>query len=490
MGLEDIKKIRLEKLERLKKAGVEPYPAKTGRTCGAAEALENFDEWQKSEKKIVLAGRLTALREHGGSTFGRVDGGGAKIQIYLKKDELGEKEYVFFLENFDIGDFVEVAGVLFLTKKGEKTLKVSGAKMLAKSLLPLPEKWHGLQDVEERFRKRYLDLAMNEEVKARFIARSKIINEIRNFLVGNGYLEVETPILQALPGGALARPFKTRHNALDIDLYLRVAPELFLKRLLVGGFEKVFEIGRNFRNEGIDHTHNPEFTMLEGYAAYEDYEGLMIFIEKMFSRLVQKISGSETIEYKGQKINFNSPAGESWPRLDFSEMLSKYAKIDYDKESREGLAEKAEELGLKIEKSDTKGKIADEIYKKICRQNLIQPVFLINHPLEISPLAKKIEKNPQKVQRFQVVAGGIELVNAFSELNDPIDQKERMLAQEKIREAGEAEVQRFDEDFIEALEHGMPPAAGFGVGIDRLVMLLTGVDNVKEVIFFPTMRPK
>lgn len=486
MGLEDIKKIRLEKLERLKKAGVEPYPAKTGRTCGAPEALENFDEWAAGGKKIVLAGRLTALREHGGSTFGRVDDGGAKIQIYLKKDELGEKEYAFFLENFDIGDFVEVAGVLFLTKKGEKTLKVSGAKMLAKSLLPLPEKWHGLQDVEERFRKRYLDLAMNEEVKARFIARSKIINEIRNFLVENGYLEVETPILQALPGGALARPFKTRHNALDIDLYLRVAPELFLKRLLVGGFEKVFEIGRNFRNEGIDHTHNPEFTMLEGYAAYEDYEGLMIFIEKMFFRLVQKISGGESMEYKGQKINFRAP----WPRLDFSEMLSRYAKIDYDKESREGLAEKAEELGLKIEKSDTKGKIADEIYKKICRQNLIQPVFLINHPLEISPLAKKSEKNPQKVQRFQVVAGGIELVNAFSELNDPIDQKERMLSQEKIREAGEAEVQRFDEDFIEALEHGMPPAAGFGVGIDRLVMLLTGVDNVKEVIFFPTMRPK
>lgn len=486
MSLEDIKKIRLEKLERLKKAGVAPYPAKTGRTRGVSEALENFEGLAAAGKKIVLAGRLTALREHGGSTFGRVDDGGAKIQIYLKKDELGEKEYAFFLGNFDIGDFIEAAGVLFLTKKGEKTLKVSAARMLAKSLLPLPEKWHGLQDVEERFRKRYLDTLMNGEVKARFVSRSKIIQEIRNYLVESGYLEVETPILQTLPGGALARPFKTRHNALDLDLYLRVAPELFLKRLLVGGFEKVFEIGRNFRNEGIDHTHNPEFTMLEGYAAYEDYEGLMVFIEKMFSRLVQKIFLSETIEYRGQKINFKAP----WPRLDFSEMLLKYAEIDYDKENRDGLAKKAEKLGLKIAASDTKGKIADEIYKKICRQNLIPPVFLINHPLEISPLAKKSEKNPQKVQRFQVVAGGIELVNAFSELNDPVDQKERMLGQEKIREAGEEEVQRFDEDFIEALEHGMPPAAGFGIGIDRLVMLLTGADNVKEVIFFPTMKPR
>ncbi len=486
MLIDDIKKIRLKKLEDLKKAGVNPYPAKTGRDCGVSEALENFDEWQSGEKKIVLAGRLTALREHGGSTFGRVDDGGAKIQIYLKKDELGEKDYLFFLENFDIGDFIEVAGVLFLTKKGEKTLKVSAVKILAKSLLPLPEKWHGLQDIEERFRRRYLDLTMNEEVKERFVSRSKIIQEIRSFLVESGYLEVETPVLQILPGGALARPFKTHHNALDIDLYLRVAPELFLKRLLVGGFPKIFEIGRNFRNEGIDHAHNPEFTMLEGYAAYDDYEGLMIFIEKMFSRLVKKIFGEDFIDYKGQKINFQAP----WPRLDFSEMLLKYAEIDYNKENRNGLAERAEKLELKIAKSDTKGKIADEIYKKICRPNLIQPVFLTGHPLEISPLAKKDENNPQKVQRFQVIAGGIELVNAFSELNDPLDQRERMLEQEKIRKAGEEEVQRFDEDFIEALEYGMPPAAGFGIGIDRLVMLLTGTENVKEVIFFPTMKPK
>jgi lysyl-tRNA synthetase class 2 len=451
-SIKEIKKTRLKKLENIRKAGINPYPAKVKRTHTCQEAIDNFEKLMAEEKKLFLVGRLRTIREHGGSTFVHIEDGSAQIQIYLKRDELGEEKYKFFQDNFDIGDFIEVKGLLFSTKKGEKTLLVKDYRMLVKSLSPLPEKWHGLKDIEERFRKRYLDLMMNKDVRQKFLARSQIIKSIREFLEKRGFIEVETPILQTIPGGALARPFKTHHNALDLDLYLRIAPELYLKRLLVGGFEKVYEIGRCFRNEGLDATHNPDFTMLEFYWAYADYEDLMKMTEEMFEYIIQQTTNSEqrTINYQGKKIDFKRP----WQRIEFLEL----------------------------------GKNDEEVKEAI--KKIIQPTFIIHHPLEMSPLAKQLDEEPTKVARFQLVVGGLELVNAFSELNDPLEQDKRFKEQEKIRQKGDEEAQRYDQDFIEALEYGMPPAAGFGMGLDRLVVLLTDSHSLREVILFPLMRPR
>ena len=415
-----------------------------------------------------------------------VSDGGGQIQIYLKKDVLGE-EYERALETIDIGDFVEAEGKLFKTKKEEETLEVNRWAMLAKSLRPLPGKWHGLQDVEERFRKRYLDLVMNEGVRERFETRAAIIKAIRDFHETHGFVEVETPMLHPIPGGALAKPFITHHNALDIDLYLRVAPELYLKRLLVGGLERVFEIGKCFRNEGIGVSHNPEFTMLECYAAYWNEDDMMTFVEDLFVELAKEFGKKQEIVADGKKILFKKP----FNRISFKDLLARYALIsDYDGETRDSMATRAKQFGIEVGGHESKAKIADEIYKKICRPYVIQPTFVVNHPLELSPLAKKRKENPEEVRRFQLIAGGMELTNGFAELNDPIDQKARFEEQEKERERGEEEAHRIDEDYVEALECGMPPAAGLGIGIDRVVMLFTDTRNIREVMLFPTLRPK
>jgi len=484
--IDEIRKRRLEKLKALQRAGFSPYPPKTKRTHTIEEALFCFSKLSKIKKELVLAGRMRAMRTHGGATFCNIEDGTGSLQIFLRKDRVGPKSYQFFLDTFDIGDIIEVRGILFRTKKGEKTLEVADFKMLAKSLLPLPEKWHGLKDIEERYRKRYLDLIFNPEVKKKFKIRSAIIKEIRSFLEKEGFLEVETPILQPIYGGARAKPFKTHLNALDLDLYLRISPELYLKRLLIGGFEKVYEIGKCFRNEGIDRAHNPDFTMLEFYWAYADYKDMMRLTERMFSHILKKVFGSLKIKFQRKNLDFKTP----WPRIEFFQLLRKYAKIDYQSQNRDTLLKKAKELGLQIEKGEPKSEIADKIYKKICRPKIFQPTFIIHHPLGFQPLAKASEKNPEVLESFQLIVGGMELVNAFSELNDPLEQKRRFKEQEKLFQLGWKEAQRMDKDFIEALEHGMPPAAGFGMGIDRLVLVLTNSKNLREVILFPTMRPK
>ncbi|MDO8495485.1 MAG: lysine--tRNA ligase [bacterium] len=493
MSLEELRKTKLDKLNLLKKAGVNPYPSKSWRTHKIKQALDDFDALAEEKRRLVLVGRVMAMRSHGASTFLDLEDGSGRIQSYLKKDVVSEYEYDLFVNSVEVGDFIEVSGFLFKTKKEEKTLEVEKYRVLSKALLPLPEKWHGLQDVEERFRKKYLDLIFNPEVKEKALLRSKIIQEIRNFLLQHEFVEVETPMLQNMAGGANAAPFKTHLNALDLDLYLRIAPELYLKRLLVGGFERIFEMNRNFRNEGMDREHNPEFTMLEFYAAYQDYQWMMSFTEELFRTLVAALFGEPVLEHASGKISFKEP----FPRIEFNELLKKYSGLDYDEVDEEDLKKKAQELGITIEKKMSKGVIADEIYKKVARPNLINPIFVINHPLDISPLAKKLEKGSESstvdsnhVARFQLLVGAMEVANGFSELNDPQDQRERFEMQEKNRERGDEDAQRLDEDFIESLEYGMPPAAGIGIGIDRLSVLLTNSHSIREVILFPLMKPK
>ena len=442
MALEEIRKARLKKLENLKKAGIEPYPAESFRTHTVGEAIERFDEFFESKEKLTLAGRLMSFREHGGSVFCDLKEESGLIQLFFKKDILGEEQFKFFLENFDIGDFIEATGPLIRTKTGEPTVEVAGYRMLSKTLLPLPEKWHGLQDVEERFRKRYLDLIMNPEIREKFVKRSRIINSIRDYLLKNDYTEVTTPTLQPLYGGASARPFKTHLNALDLDMFLRIAPELYLKRLLVGGFERVCEFTTNFRNEGIDREHNPEFSAVEFYTAYKDYDWAMDFVEDLFVEIAPE--------------RFQKP----FKKVRYAELMKEH------------------------------GSLEDEVFKEKVRPSLIEPTFVVDYPKEMLPLAKIKPGTSDTVEAFQLYAGGLELVKAFSELNDPRDQEERFKAQEKLRAKGDEEAQRMDTDFIEALEYGMPLATGVGIGIDRLVALLTDSHSIREVLLFPTMRPK
>jgi len=484
--LEKIKKVRIAKLKDLKKHLILPYPQRVKRTHTISEALKQFSKLTKSKKEIFLVGRIKSLRAHGALTFLDLEDGTAKIQALLSKTNLGEKAYRFFLKDFDIGDFVNLRGVLFTTKKGEKTIKVSDYKILAKSFKPLPEKWHGLKDVEERYRKRYLDLIFNKEIKEKFILRSKIISEIRKFLEKEGFLEVETPILQPLYGGGRAKPFKTYLEALDINLYLRISPELYLKRLLVGGFEKVFEIGKCFRNEGVDRFHNPDFTMLEFYWAFKDYKDIMKFTERMIFSLVKKIFKKTKINYQGKEIDFSLP----WPRIEFEALFRKETGLDYETINREVLFKKAKSLGLEIEENLPKFEIGDEIFKKIIRPKIYPPTFVIHYPLGFQILAKALEKNPKKLANFQLIIAGTEIVNAFSELNDPLEQKKRFEEQRKLFQKGYQQAHPIDEDFLEALEYGMPPAGGFGMGIDRLVMILTNSYSLREVILFPLMKPK
>ncbi|HOF44951.1 MAG TPA: lysine--tRNA ligase [Candidatus Pacearchaeota archaeon] len=482
--IDEIRENRKNKAKRLKDSGINPYPIEVKRTCEISKALKNFDSLSKKEKEIILVGRMKTMRTHGGLTFIDFEDGTGKIQGLIAKNKVGEEFYKTFLEMFDIGDFIQARGTLFETKRGEKTMQIVDCKIIAKSLRPLPEKWHGLKDVEERFRKRYLDLIFSPEVKNNFVIRSNFIKELRNFLNDEGFLEVETPILQLLYGGARAKPFKTHVNAMDLDVYLRISPELYLKRLLVGGFEKVYEIGKCFRNEGIDKFHNPDFTMIEFYWAYADYKQLMKMTERMFQKVITNVMGSTEIEYNEQKISF---AGE-WERIEFFALLEKYTGIKYEEINEEALLKKGKELGVDIPEGADKPNIADEIYKKYCRPKLIQPTFVIHHPKGFQPLAKSFDKD--KLASFALVVSGVEVVNAFSELNDPIEQEERLKNQEKLFSGGFEEAQRSDDDFIEALEYGMPPAAGFGMGIDRIVSIITNSNSLREVILFPLMKDR
>ncbi len=480
MSLEKIKNDRLKKLARLKEVDIEPYPAQTSRQrILVAKALEKFDEYAQAKKEIILAGRLRLLRLHGGSCFARLEDSSGQIQLFFKKDVLGEVQYKLFADNFDIGDFIEVEGELFKTQTDEKTLLVKRVRLLSKSLNQLPDTWHGLKDTEERFRRRYLDFLMATDVRARFKMRGEIIKNMRAFLEFKGFIEVETPILQTLPGGAIAKPFKTHLNALDMDLYLRVAPELYLKRLLVGGFEKVYELGRCFRNEGMDKFHNPDFTILEFYWAYADYEQLMELTEEMFEFLVPELE----IEYQGAPIDFTPP----FKRVAMRDLIKKHYDIDIKEADKKELMKVLAAAGEKVDEDMPACKMVDELFK-IIRPKILQPTFVMNHSLAMSPLAKASVEDPQEAARFQLIVAGTELINAYSELNDPQEQTNRMKTQEHYR--GDEEFQRFDQDFIEALEYGMPPAAGWGLGIDRLVMLLTNAPTMREVILFPVMRER
>jgi lysyl-tRNA synthetase class 2 len=478
---------RLAKLDNLKKLNINPYPAKAKRGLTIATWLDDFNKLLKNKKKITLAGRIISLRLQGGSCFFNFQDGTGLTQAFLRKDKVGDEKYQIFKDNFDQGDFVSLTGGAFLTKTKEPTILVSAFELLSKALLPIPDKYYGLKDPELRFRKRYLDLLVNPEIKKIFNLRRQIINLTREFFNSRGYLEVDTPVLQTIASGATAKPFVTHHKALDIDLYLRVAPELYLKRLIIGGYDKVYEIARCFRNEGIDHQHNPEFTQIEAYEAYKDYEDYMKMVEEFFVWLVKKINKNSTKIKNGEDmLDFKAP----YPHLDFKEALEKELKIDLEKTDNNGLIDLLKKAGLSVDKSWGRGKILDELYKKFVRPKLIQPVFLINHPLELSPLAKKIPGRENYVERFQLVVKGAELCNAFSELNDPADQEERFAEQKRLRAAGDEEAQGADQEFVEALKHGLPPTAGLGMGLDRIVMVLGGIDNIKEVILFPTMRPK
>jgi len=483
----EIRKTRIKKLDQLKKAGEQAYPASSKRTHEIAELLKGFSALAKSKKEVVAVGRIRSIREHGGSTFFHIEDGTGIMQAYLKKDRVGEKAYKMFLKTFDVGDFVQVRGSLFTTKKGEKTIEASSAKMLAKSLLPLPEKWHGLQDEEERFRKRYLDLLFNKEVKEKFQKRTEIVRAVREFLDKEGFLEVETPVLQHMYGGADAQPFTTHLNAFDLDMYLRISLELPLKRLVVGGFEKVYEMGRVFRNEGVDRQHNPDFTLLEFYWAFADYKDLMKLTEDLITFVVQKVAGEKQIVYEGKTIDFKTP----WPRVEYGELFRKHLKLDIEAVNKEALMQVAEKLDVEIERTFSKGRVADALYKKVIRPKLWEPQFVIHHPAEMYPLAKTKADDPKKAESFQLmVGGGWELVKAYSEQNDPVAQKKAFEEQESLFRKGLEDAQRMDTDFIEALEYGMPPTAGFGMGVDRLVALLTDSHSLREVILFPTMKPR
>jgi len=484
MSLKDIRQNRIDKLTKLKKLGINPYSMYSEKTATIEEILRNKKEIMEKGSELVLAGRVRGLRSHGGSVFLHIEEDGKRLQLFLRKDTLGEDAFKLFGDIVDIGDYIESRGNLFFTKTKELTLEVKNWRILSKSLRPLPDKWRGLQDDEIKYRKRYLDLITNPDLRRKIQIRSKLISCLRDFLDKNDFMEVETPILQNQAGGALARPFKTELNALNIELYLRIAPELYHKRLIIGGLDKIYEIGRCFRNEGIDSSHNPEFTELEFYWAYSNYEKLMDFTEDMFRKIL-KVFPEEDFSKKISKYLNNS-----LPRLEYQNVLKDMAGIDCNKTNKKELQALLAKKGLKKIKEGDKWTLIDEVFKKICLKKIDYPFFLIHHPLPISPLAKRAEKDNNVAARFQLIIEGLEIVNAYSELNDPLEQKERFEKQKKRAQEGEKEIHPYDKDFIEALEYGMPPTAGWGMGIDRLAALLTNSLSIKEVILFPLMRPK
>jgi len=476
--------IRRAKLDRLRELGVDPFGARFERTHHAREIIENFETLEN--QPVSVAGRMMAVRAHGKASFANVQDLSGQIQIYVKSDLVGEKAYEIF-GLLDIGDIIGLRGTVFRTRRGEISVQVESFEVLSKSLRPLPEKWHGLKDVDLRYRQRYVDLIVNPEVRETFVLRSKIVRAMRNYLDARDFYEVETPAMHSIYGGATARPFITHHNALDMKLYLRIATELHLKRLIVGGFEKVYEIGRIFRNEGISTKHNPEFTTLELYQAYADYHDIMRLTEDMIASIAQEVLGTRVIEYHGATIDLTPP----WPRVRLLDAIKEYAGVDItevqtDEEAR-ALAKK---LGVAVDPKATKGMVIDEVFSEFVEPKLSGPVFLLDYPIEISPLARRRPDDPSLTYRFEAFLAGFEVANAFSELNDPIDQRERFLAQLAEKARGNEEAHVMDEDYIAALEYGMPPTGGLGIGIDRLCMLLTRSDSIRDVILFPLMRPR
>lgn len=476
---------RKKKLDAIKRAGFLAYPAKTGRTHAIGQALLTFSELSESKEEICLAGRIMAKRTHGKMSFVDIQDGTGKIQVLLKEDKIKEERFKFFEDNFDIGDFVEFNGVLFITKRGEKTIEVTNFRILTKSLRPLPEKWHGIQDIDEKLRKRYLDILFNPEVKEMVEKRSKFWSVTREFMIQKGFMEVETPILENTIGGAEAKPFITHHNALDIEVYLRISPELWLKRLMVAGFPKVFEIGRVFRNEGMDAEHLQDYTHIEFYQAYSDYEKGMELIIEMYRYIADKTFSTLKFKIKDFEIDL----GKKWEIYDYADTIKRITGIDISQADLKMIEQKLHDL--KVEYDNKTGfnmnRAIDNLWK-YCRRQIAGPGFLINVPVMMEPLAKRMESNPNLVERFQVILAGSEVGKGFSELNDPIDQAERFLEQQKLRDQGDEEAQMFDYDFVEALEYGMPPTCGFGVS-ERLFSFLMN-KPMRECQIFPLMRKK
>ena len=483
-NLGELLKIRREKLAALQEAGKNPFEiTKYDVTHHSSDVKESFEELEG--KSVSLAGRIMSKRVMGKASFCHIQDLKGTIQVYVARDNIGEDSYKDF-KKYDIGDIVGISGEVFKTKTGEISIHATYVTLLSKSLQILPEKYHGLTNTDTRYRQRYVDLIMNEEVKDTFVKRSKIIKEIRNFLDERGFMEVETPMLVANAGGAAARPFETHYNALDEDVKLRISLELYLKRLIVGGLEKVYEIGRVFRNEGVDTRHNPEFTLMELYQAYTDYYGMMDLTESMFKYLAEKVCGSSVITYNGIEIDFGKP----FERITMVDCIKKYAGIDFDEVKTDEEAKAlAREKNIEFEERHTKGDIVNLFFEEFCEKNLIQPTFVMDHPLAISPLTKKKPDDPEKVERFELFINTWEMCNAYSELNDPIDQRERFAKQEEAFANGDEEANHTDEDFLNALSIGMPPTGGIGYGIDRLVMLLTDSPAIRDVLLFPTMKP-
>jgi lysyl-tRNA synthetase class 2 len=493
--LTDQEQQRLLKLERLHQAGIDPYPARTQRTHTAAEAQAILQDAEDPEPPVVsVVGRLVSIRVMGKSSFAHIEDGTGQIQLYLRRDLLGEEPYSIFRRDLDLGDFVEASGPVFYTRSGEASVQVEDLRLLAKALRPLPvvkekdgQVFDAFVDKEQRYRQRYVDLAVNPEVRELFHARARIVSALRRFLDERGFVEVETPVLQPIYGGAAARPFTTYHNQLKQQLYLRISDELYLKRLIVGGFERVYEIGRDFRNEGVSFKHNPEFTQIEFYMAYADYQDVMALTEEMVAYAAQEALGTTKIVQDGWEIDLSPP----WRRWRLRDAIRDITGIDYDTYSdAEGLYQAIVKMGGTPEPKSNWGKLIDPTLINYVEPHLIQPTFLYDYPLEVSPLAKKKANEPSTVERFEFFIGGTEMGNAFSEINDPLDQRERFLATSQALAAGDKEAHPLDEDYVTALSYGMPPTGGFGMGIDRLTMLLTGKESLREVILFPHLRPR
>lgn len=483
---------RLRKIKELREQGIDPYPSYSGKRTEIKEVREKHEKLEtekKSKDKVGVVGRVMATRDFGKIAFAKINDGSENIQVLLQEGETGDKERELFKKYVDTGDFIGVEGKVTRTKKGELSVLVEKIQILSKSILPLPDKWHGLQDKEERYRRRYVDLIMSPEVRNNFMVRAKLIDTLRGLLKERGFTEVETPNLQTIYGGASAAPFETHLNALDIDLFLSISPELYLKRLIVGGYDKVFTICKNFRNEGIDAVHNPEFTMMEYYAAYENYEYHMEFTEELFNRIRRELKLGESIEYQGKKINLKTP----FKRITFRDLLVKEIGIDIDKVNNFSLLKKEIESkkikGVDIHGCKHYGALLDELYKRVVRPSIIQPTFLTHYPVEMIALAKRNEKDSSKINSVQLLIDGAEMLKAYDELNDPIDQEERLKEQAKLLREGSDDAMPMDYDFIEALKYGMPPTAGYGMGIDRMAMLFTDSASIRDVILFPFMKP-
>ena len=479
----ELMEIRQQKLQDLIVDGVQPFGGKFDRTHYAQEIVENFEQLEETD--TIIAGRLMSSRTHGKASFADLADVTGQIQLYIRVNEVGEQIYEFF-KRLDIGDIVGIQGRIFRTRRGEISVEVKEVTLLSKSLRPLPEKWHGLKDVELRYRQRYLDLIVNPDVRKVFQVRSKVIQTLRNFLLEKDYLEVETPMLNVIAGGATARPFVTHHNALDMDLYMRIAPELYLKRLLVGGFEKVFEVGKNFRNEGISTKHNPEYTSVEIYQAYADMHDMMKMTENLFAYIAQEVLGTTDVLFGEHTISLAPP----WPRIPMLEAVHHHAGVDLTGLNDEQARNAAKEKGLQISPKASYANVLEELFDQFVEPNLIQPVFITDHPVEVSPLAKRKSDNLELTERFEPFIVTWEMANGFSELNDPIDQYKRFRGQVEQRATGDDEAHMMDEDYVRALEYGMPPAGGLGIGIDRLVMLLTNSPSIRDVLLFPHMRLK